>query len=297
MKCLLIIITAFISLSCKEKEQEIKNIETNIIEKQQNKIIFNRVETISTTQDDSFFIFKDNSTLLISQLNGNQYFVIDGKYRFLTKSFLESANTTTYLYSYKNEKILIVEGNDYYAGVFYVYYFYNENLYEIGTFNLRYPKIEEDPDSGIVNFNIEKNETNDIIIMPYVKKQLVKKYIFKSSVNKLMKVENLNTDWIGEYEISPMIVSQHRGEVLEVKYLIKIDSDTHAILEIESTYHQDNFCQGEHELVLENNILHAVGKCKETGAEEFYIKKDNDKYFIKSRRFVNQDWQELKKIK
>ena len=105
-----------------------------------------------------------------------------------------------------------------------------------------------------------------------------------------------NNNWIGEYKISPMIVSQHRGEELEVTYLINIDSDNHAILNIESDLHHDRFCQGEHILMKEDDVLHAVGKCKETGVEDFYIKKENDKYFIKSRRFVNEDWQELIKL-
>lgn len=189
MKNILIIFSVLL-FSCKGTSQE--NLESNTIEKKESKNIFNRVETISSLQDNSLFTFQDNSSLFIEQFDSNQYIKLSNKMIFLSKSFLESAETFCYLYSYKDEKVLILEGNDYYAGVFYVYYFEKNNLYEIGTFGLRYPNIEDDRKSEEVNFKVE-NESNKVLIQIFKNNKFLKNEVFIiSDKEKLKKFENEN---------------------------------------------------------------------------------------------------------
>lgn len=70
---------------------------------------------------------------------------------------------------------------------------------------------------------------------------------------------------------------------------------SNATLSIGAEYPQDYNCEGEYVLKVESNTLHGSGKCNDEDLNDFYIKKINDKYYIKSKRFLNHDWQELKK--
>ena len=186
----ILIIFSVLFFSCKSTSQE--NLESNTIEKKESKNIFNRVETISSLQDNSLFTFQDNSSLFIEQFDSNQYIKLSNKMIFLSKSFLESAEIFCYLYSYKDEKVIILEGNDYYAGVFYVYYFDKKKLYEIGTFSLRYPNIEDDRKSEEVNFKVE-NEYNKVFIQIFKNNKFLKNEVFIiSDKEKLKKFENEN---------------------------------------------------------------------------------------------------------
>ena len=157
----ILIILSILFLSCKGTSQ--RSLESNTTEKNEDKYIFERVETVNSSQDNSLFTFKDNSSLLIKQFDSNQYIKLSNEMVFLSNSFLESANTNCYLYKNNDEKILIVEGNDYYAGIFYLYYYDKENLYEIGTFYIDYPNIELDRKSEEVDFKVEQ-QSNKIFI-------------------------------------------------------------------------------------------------------------------------------------
>ncbi len=58
---------------------------------------------------------------------------------------------------------------------------------------------------------------------------------------------------------------------------------------------QDYACEGEYYITVKDNVLHATGKCDEDDTNDFYIKLENGKYYIKTKRFLNQDRQELTK--
>ncbi|MGV0923567.1 hypothetical protein [Empedobacter tilapiae] len=184
----ILIILSILFLSCKGTSQ--KKLESNTTEKKEDKNIFKRVETINSFQDNSLFTFSDTSSLFIEQFDSNQYIKLSNKMIFLSNSFLESANTICYLYKNNDEKILIVEGNDYYAGIFYVYYFDKENLYEIGTFYVDYPNIEVDRKSEEVDFKVEK-QSNKIFIRVLKNNRFQKEESFIiSDKEKLKKFES-----------------------------------------------------------------------------------------------------------
>lgn len=80
-----------------------------------------------------------------------------------------------------------------------------------------------------------------------------------------------------------------------MSYSITVISDKSSTLSIGAEQSQDYWCEGEYQLNEEQRILHAKGKCDEDDINDFYLKQENGKYFIKSKRFLNQDWQELYK--
>ncbi|VXC17839.1 MULTISPECIES: hypothetical protein [Chryseobacterium] len=122
-----------------------------------------------------------------------------------------------------------------------------------------------------------------------------------SNINKHEKKETdiseqaSNINWKGSYDITSKAISQYNNQEIDLLYTITINSDKSATLSIGADQVQDYWCEGEYKLTKENNILHAKGKCDENDLDDFYLKNENEKYYIRSKRFINQDWQELTK--
>ena len=100
-------------------------------------------------------------------------------------------------------------------------------------------------------------------------------------------------DWRGNYEITTKAISEYNNKEIDLSYSITVISDKSSTLSIGAEQSQDYWCEGEYQLNEEQRILHAKGKCDEDDINDFYLKQENGKYFIKSKRFLNQDWQEL----
>ena len=103
-------------------------------------------------------------------------------------------------------------------------------------------------------------------------------------------------DLIGAYKIYAPAVSNSNGEEISLGYFITIKSSTKAILSIDAKYSEDYGCEGEYRLTNNENVIHAKGKCDQDDTDDFFLKQENGKYYIKSKRFLDQDWQELNKI-
>ncbi|MBD3906221.1 hypothetical protein NAL32_16505 [Chryseobacterium sp. Ch-15] len=101
------------------------------------------------------------------------------------------------------------------------------------------------------------------------------------------------SDLIGAYKIYAPAISNSNGEEISLGYFITIKSPTKAVLSIDAKYSEDYGCEGEYRLTNNEKIIYAKGKCDQDNLDNFYIKYENEKYFIKSKRFLNQDWQEL----
>lgn len=118
----------------------------------------------------------------------------------------------------------------------------------------------------------------------------------KQNVPKLNPLnQKFDGNWKGSYEITSKAISQYDKKEIDLSYTISIKSDKSAILSIGAEQAQDYWCEGSYALTKENDILHAKGKCDQDDTDDFYLKFEDEKYFIKSKRFLNQDWQELKK--
>ena len=101
--------------------------------------------------------------------------------------------------------------------------------------------------------------------------------------------------WKGDYEITTKAISDYNNEKFDMSYYINISNINSAILSIGAKHSEDYLCEGDYKLQEKDNVLHARGKCDQDDRDDFYLKFEGGKYFIKSKRFINQDWQELKK--
>lgn len=102
-----------------------------------------------------------------------------------------------------------------------------------------------------------------------------------------------NTNLIGSFKIYADAISNNTKEKVSLGYFITIKSLAQAVLSIDAKYSEDYGCEGEYRLIDEKSILHAKGKCDQDDLDDFYLKYDNGKCFIRSKRFINQDWLEL----
>lgn len=117
----------------------------------------------------------------------------------------------------------------------------------------------------------------------------------RSSKSKNSFSTEKNKNWLGEYRIITEAKSRADDEKVLLKYYITIDSPYTAILSIGADKSEDYWCEGDYNIENESNVLHAKGKCDEDDINDFFLKQENGKYYIKSKRFLNPDWQELTK--
>jgi len=138
---------------------------------------------------------------------------------------------------------------------------------------------------------IRKNDSGAIsyakILMSDIKSG---KKTTESSIKK-----NKTQDWKGEYQITTKAISNYNQKEIDLLYSISLKSNESAILSIGADQTQDYWCEGDYYLTEENGVLKATGKCDENDINDFYLKQENGIYYIKSKRFLNQDWQVLKK--
>lgn len=102
-------------------------------------------------------------------------------------------------------------------------------------------------------------------------------------------------DWKGEYQIITKAISNYNQKEIDLFYTITFESNKSVILSIGADQTQDYWCEGNYYLTDENGILKATGKCDEDDTNDFYLKQENGTFYIKSKRFLNRDWQVLKK--
>lgn len=123
------------------------------------------------------------------------------------------------------------------------------------------------------------------------------KYLKKITKENIVPHEKSNKQkiWKGDYIIKIKALSNADKKEFTLRYYISIIDDHRAVLSIGAEHVQDYSCEGEYYLNNVNNILHGQGICAEDDINDFYLKQENGKYYIKSKRFLNQSWQELTK--
>ena len=104
-----------------------------------------------------------------------------------------------------------------------------------------------------------------------------------------------SNSYSGRYSIDVKATSYANKEEITLGYVLTLKSQKLAILSINAEHSEDYWCEGPYTLTKENDIFHAKGKCDQNDDDDFYLKFVNGKAFIKSKRFINQDWQELRK--
>ncbi|WP_312076614.1 hypothetical protein [Chryseobacterium sp.] len=125
--------------------------------------------------------------------------------------------------------------------------------------------------------------------------KLISSQIIKQKESPLNNDNFKPKEWKGFYEITTKAISEYNNQEIDLLYSITVKSNNAAILSIGAEYSEDYWCEGNYNLSIDKNILYAKGKCDEDDTNDFYLKFENGKYYIKSKRFLNSDWQELKK--
>lgn len=104
-----------------------------------------------------------------------------------------------------------------------------------------------------------------------------------------------SNNYNGQYSIDAKAASYANKEEITLGYVLTLKSQKLAILSINAEHSEDYWCEGPYTLTKENDVLHAKGKCDQNDDDDFYLKFENGKAFIKSKRFIDKDWQKLKK--
>ncbi|QYS89562.1 hypothetical protein [Flavobacterium davisii] len=98
----------------------------------------------------------------------------------------------------------------------------------------------------------------------------------------------------GRYEITTEVISKKKN--LKLTYYLSFRSQK-MIVSIKSNDVIDYWCEGVYELKKKGEIFQGIGPCSdESHDNDIFIKKVENKVFIKSKTFVNKNWLEIKKF-
>ena len=137
-----------------------------------------------------------------------------------------------------------------------------------------------------LNINSEKDSQN---------KNWKEKLLDKSKqASKSKKI-----DLKGDYFINANVTSVETGDVMKISFYFNFNG-SEAILSIGTNNSLEAYCEGNYNIIQDNNIakLKYVGEgiCTSNESESsFLLKQEKNQYFIKSKRFYNDEWQILNK--
>lgn len=127
-------------------------------------------------------------------------------------------------------------------------------------------------------------------------------YHFGTSANSIEKAVNENKSdfpMAGMYSINADVESVISGETIKIKFNF-FENSKKMNLRIQTDTSEDAYCEGQYTLSKNKDFLIASfsdeGICTDNIEDSrFYFKTEHLKIYIKSKRFLNQDWQVLKK--
>jgi hypothetical protein len=98
----------------------------------------------------------------------------------------------------------------------------------------------------------------------------------------------------GRYEITTEVKSEKKN--IKLTYYLSFRPNK-MIVSIKSKDVIDYWCEGIYELKKKGDIFQGLGPCSdESHDNDIFVKKVENKIFIKSKSFVNKDWLEIKKM-
>lgn len=102
----------------------------------------------------------------------------------------------------------------------------------------------------------------------------------------------------GSYFIKTKVESIETGDLMEISFYFEFQTSG-AILSIGTKNSLEAYCEGSYAVIKDKEGLKlkytGEGTCTSDEEESsFFVKKENDQYYIKSKRFINEDWQLLK---
>ncbi|PAM92489.1 hypothetical protein B4N84_22540 [Flavobacterium sp. IR1] len=187
---------------CKEQNKEeiiAKNVK-NIGSITNNISCFIKQEYLNENKEkELIYKYKDEIYEIKSNQKQTYDIVLNGK-TYLANLNLESAGINFYYYKCHDKKILLIEGDDYYGSVFFVYLFENKDFYYLGDFYITQPTVEK---SGILkkDFNISFNNS-EFIIDALVKDKFFKTFNLKERKRIVQESLDSNLDINGLWRLN-----------------------------------------------------------------------------------------------
>lgn len=121
-------------------------------------------------------------------------------------------------------------------------------------------------------------------------------FLVNSDPIKEEKIEKIK----GGYFIKTSVESIDSGNSTEISFYFEFEG-SQAILSIGAKNSLDAYCEGNYDVIMSKNILKlqyiGEGTCTSGEENSFFVKKEKTNYYIKSKRFLNNDWQLLKEDK
>lgn len=165
----------------------------------------------------------------------------------------------------------------------------------IASLNLQ-EDLKMSVDYSSVALSIENSSTNKVVVFSKTDSAPTDS-VKEENPQRTVQAATKNVNWKGVYSISAKAKSLYDGQEIDLLYSLTLEGDKKGLLSIGAEQVQDYWCEGEYSFSKTNNILHARGKCNQDDADDFFLKHENNNYYIKSKRFVNKDWQLLTKVK
>ncbi|SIS64947.1 hypothetical protein SAMN05421786_101738 [Chryseobacterium ureilyticum] len=199
-KIILLLVVLFF-YGCKEQNEN-QNPAPVIQDTQTKKSHFELQKKVSNNGNvfqyaDMIFEIKSKEELYDILINNDEFF---------TEIILDSPDLNIWYYKYNEDRIILLEGNDYYGSSFYAYHLINNNLFYLGDFTIQQLNIEnEKPYKKEFEINIEKDK---VIIQALLNGKPSIKNAYKDHVNQIRKkdlsinpqiVGNLAVKWLGKY--------------------------------------------------------------------------------------------------
>lgn len=317
----------------KEKIDELESVESFL--NQENFKFDNYLEIISREkfQMDSLK-YQNDITIQSSNFSSNTLKTSYGLIKFMPNDTENSDSAVKYSYAgysqtiksyfinlqlYEGERILLVNAEKYYLKTISSLPYFspsrkyavnsrdNEGMssqisfFKVGNMNMEYVMTLWS-DKYVADHVVWDDKDNIILKLRQIDNGLYSyaKILIAvfNSPNKIIKKSDgkiVGKDWKGIFKINTKAISNYNQEEIDLLYTISVTSDNSCVLSVGADQAQDYWCEGDYYLTSQNNILHATGKCDEDNTNDFFLKYENGKYFIKSKRFLDQDWQNLLK--
>ena len=147
-------------------------------------------------------------------------------------------------------------------------------------------------------YNYSNNKWKEIESLEIVKENDSSYTNFKSRLLGLND-KTLTLDLKGNYQIKTNVLSIETGEPIEMSFYFNFDG-SRSILSLGGVNSIEAYCEGTYNVVEKDNIIRLEyddeGVCtSDTDESLFIIKKEDGQFYIKSKRFYEDQWIILKR--